>query len=86
MKPKRKAMIVVIGMILTMMILKIISGITWIQNRISEMTDELHELKTISDDIYTQGMTLVRQAEKPRETVWEDIERINREAMKGSNS
>lgn len=86
MKPKRKAMIVAIGMILTMMMLKIISGITWIQNRISEMTDELHELKAISDDIYTQGMTLVRQTEKPRETVWEDIERINREAMKGNNS
>lgn len=50
------------------------------------MTDELHELKAISDDIYTQGMTLVRQTEKPRETVWEEIERINREAMKGSNS
>ena len=62
------------------------SGISWIQNRISEMTDELHELKAISDDIYTQGKTLVRQTEKPRETVWEDIERINREAMKGSNS
>ena len=43
------------------------------------MTDELHELKAISDDIYTQGMTLVRQTEKPRETVWESIERINRE-------
>lgn len=50
------------------------------------MTDELHELKAISDDIYTQGMTLARQTEKPRETVWEDIEKINREAMKGSNS
>lgn len=86
MKPKRKAMIVAIGMILTMMILKIISGITWIQNRISEMTDELHELKAISDDIYTQGMTLVRQTEKPRETVWADIEKELREAMKGSNS
>lgn len=86
MKPKRKAMIVAIGMILTMLMLKIISGITWIQNRISEMTDELHELKAISDDIYTQGMTLVRQTEKPRETVWEDIERNLREAMKGSNS
>ena len=86
MKPKRKAMIVVIGMILTMMVLKIISGITWIQNRISEMTDELHELKAISDDIYTQGMTLVRQTEKPRETVWTDIEKELREALKGSNS
>lgn len=86
MKPKRKAMIVVIGMILTMMMLKIINGITWIQNRISEMTDELHELKAISDDIYTQGMTLVRQTEKPRETVWEEIERNLREATKGSNS
>ena len=50
------------------------------------MTDELHELKAISDDIYTQGMTLVRQTEKPRETVWEEIERNLREATKGSNS
>lgn len=49
------------------------------------MTDELHELKAISDDIYTQGMTLVHRTEKPRET-WEDIEKELREAMKGINS
>lgn len=86
MGPKMKAMIVATLMILGLVVMRIVTGISWIQDRISEMTDELHELKTISDDIYTQGMTLVRQTEKPRETVWEDIERINREAMKGSNS
>jgi len=86
MGPKMKAMIVATLMILGLVTIRIVNGISWIQNRISEMTDELHELKAISDDIYTQGMTLVRQTEKPRETVWEDIERINREAMKGSNS
>ena len=86
MGPKMKAMIVATLMILGLVVIRIVNGISWIQNRISEMTDELHELKAISDDIYTQGMTLVRQTEKPRETVWEDIERINREAMKGSNS
>ena len=86
MGPKMKAMIVATLMILGLMVMRIASGISWIQDRISEMTDELHELKAISDDIYTQGMTLVHQTEKPRETVWEDIERINREAMKGSNS
>ena len=86
MGPKMKAMIVATLMILGLVAMRIVTGISWIQDRISEMTDELHELKAISDDIYTQGMTLVRQTEKPRETVWEDIERINREAMKGSNS
>lgn len=86
MGPKMKAMIVATIMILGLVAMRIVTGISWIQNRISEMTDELHELKAISDDIYAQGMTLVRQTEKPRETVWEDIERINREAMKGSNS
>ena len=86
MGPKMKAMIVATLMILGLVVMRIVTGISWIQDRISEMTDELHELKAISDDIYTQGMTLVRQTEKPRETVWEGIERINREAMKGSNS
>lgn len=86
MGPKMKTMIVATLMILGLVVMRIVTGISWIQDRISEMTDELHELKAISDDIYTQGMTLVRQTEKPRETVWEDIERINREAMKGSNS
>lgn len=86
MGPKMKAMIVATLMILGLVVMRIVTGISWIQDRISEMTDELHELKAISDDIYTQGMTLVRQTEKPRETVWTEIERINREAMKGSNS
>lgn len=86
MGPKMKTMIVATLMILGLVVMRIVTGISWIQDRISEMTDELHELKAISDDIYTQGMTLVRQTEKPRETVWEGIERINREAMKGSNS
>lgn len=86
MGPKMKAMIVATIMILGLVAIRIVNGISWIQDRIIEMTDELHELKAISDDIYTQGMTLVRQTEKPRETVWEDIERNLREAMKGSNS
>lgn len=86
MGPKMKAMIVATLMILGLVAMRIVTGISWIQNRISEMTDELHELKAISDDIYTQGMALVRQTEKPRETVWADIEKELREAMKGSNS
>ena len=86
MGPKMKAMIVATIVILGLVAIRIVNGISWIQDRISEMTDELHELKAISDDIYTQGMTLVRQTEKPRETVWEEIERNLREAMKGSNS
>lgn len=86
MRPKMKAMIIATIMILGLVAIRIVNGISWIQNRMSEMTDELHELKAISDDIYTQGMTLVHQTEKPRETVWADIERNLREAMKGSNS
>lgn len=50
-----------IGMtIATTMILlmKIVSSITWIQNHILRMHDEYNELRRISDDIYTQGLRI----------------------------
>ena len=50
-----------IGMtIATTMILlmKIVSSITWIQNHILRMRDEYDELLRISDDIYTQGLRI----------------------------
>lgn len=50
-----------IGMtIATTMILlmKIVSSITWIQNHILRMHDEYDELRRISDDIYTQGLRI----------------------------
>lgn len=50
-----------IGMtIATTMILlmKIVSSITWIQNHILRMHDEYDELHRISDDIYTQGLRI----------------------------
>ena len=77
-----------------LMITSIVAGI---KKSVEIIDSDVKRLNEISDDIYTQGMTLVRQTEEPRETVledierlnhktlWEDIERINREAMKGSN-
>lgn len=50
-----------IGMtIATTMILlmKIVSSITWIQNHILRMHDEYDEFHRISDDIYTQGLRI----------------------------
>ena len=50
-----------IGMtIATTMILlmKIVSNITWIRNHILRMHDECNELRRISDDIYTQGLRI----------------------------
>ena len=50
-----------IGMtIATTMILlmKIVSSITWIQNHILRMHDEYDELRRISDDINTQGLRI----------------------------
>ena len=50
-----------IGMtIATTMILlmKIVSSITWIQNHILRMHDEYDELRRISDDIYAQGLRI----------------------------
>lgn len=66
-------------------LLVITSIVAGIKKRVEIIDSDVKRLNEISDDIYTQGMTIVRQTEKPRETVWEDIERINREAMKGSN-
>lgn len=65
-----------------LMITSIVAGI---KKSVEIIDSDVKRLNEISDDIYTQGMTIVRQTEEPRETVWEDIERINREAMKGSN-
>lgn len=65
-----------------LMITSIVAGI---KKSVEIIDSDVKRLNEISDDIYTQGMTLVSQTEEPRETVWEDIERINREAMKGSN-
>lgn len=66
-------------------LLTITSIVAGIKKSVEIIDSDVKRLNEISDDIYTQGMTLVRQTEEPRETVWEDIERINREAMKGSN-
>lgn len=46
--------------IATIMILlmKIVSNITWIRNHILRMHDECNELRRISDDIYTQGLRI----------------------------
>lgn len=66
-------------------LLTITSIVAGIKKSVEIIDSDVKRLNEISDDIYTQGMTLVRQTEEPRETLWEDIERINREAMKGSN-
>lgn len=66
-------------------LLAIASIVAGIKKSVEIIDSDVKRLNEISDDIYTQGMTIVRQTEEPRETVWEDIERINREAMKGSN-
>ena len=38
------------------LLMKIVSSITWIQNHILRMHDKYNELRRISDDIYTQGL------------------------------
>lgn len=40
------------------LLMKIVSSITWIQNHILRMHDEYDELRRISDDIYTQGLRI----------------------------
>lgn len=40
------------------LLMKIVSSITWIQNHILRMHDEYDELSRISDDIYTQGLRI----------------------------
>lgn len=66
-------------------LLAIASIVAGIKKSVEIIDSDVKRLNEISDDIYTQGMTLVRQTEEPRETAWEDIERNLREAMKGSN-
>lgn len=56
-----------IGMtIATTMILlmKIVSNITWIRNHILRMHDECNELRRISDDIYTQGLRITESIDE----------------------
>lgn len=66
-------------------LLVIASIVAGIKKSVEIIDSDVKRLNEISDDIYTQGMTLVRQTEEPRETVWEDIERNLRETTKGSN-
>lgn len=40
------------------LLMKIVSSITWIQNHILRMHDEYDELRRISDDIYAQGLRI----------------------------
>lgn len=40
------------------LLMKIVSSITWIQNHVLRMHDECDELRRISDDIYTQGLRI----------------------------
>ena len=40
------------------LLMKIVSSITWIQNHVLRMHDEYDELRRISDDIYTQGLRI----------------------------
>lgn len=40
------------------LLIKIVSSITWIRNHILQMHDECDELRRISDDIYTQGLRI----------------------------
>lgn len=40
------------------LLMKIVSSITWIRNHILQMHDEYDELRRISDDIYTQGLRI----------------------------
>ena len=66
-------------------LLVITSIVAGIKKSVEIIDSDVKRLNEISDDIYTQGMTLVGQTEKPRQPVWADIEREVREAMKGSN-
>ena len=66
-------------------LLAIVSIVAGIKKSVEIIDSDVKRLNEISDDIYTQGMTLVRQTEEPRETAWEDIERNLRETTKGSN-
>lgn len=40
------------------LLIKIVSSITWIRNHILQMHDKYDELRRISNDIYTQGLRI----------------------------
>lgn len=46
------------------LLMKIVSSITWIQNHILRMHDECNELRRISDDIYTQGLRITESIDE----------------------
>ena len=46
------------------LLMKIVSSITWIQNHILQMHDEYDELRRISDDIYTQGLRITESIDE----------------------
>ena len=46
------------------LLMKIVSSITWIRNHILQMHDEYDELRRISDDIYTQGLRITESIDE----------------------
>lgn len=46
------------------LLMKIVSSITWIRNHILQMHDEYDELRRISNDIYTQGLMITESINK----------------------
>ena len=46
------------------LLMKIVSNITWIRNHILRMHDEYDELRRISDDIYTQGLRITESIDE----------------------
>lgn len=46
------------------LLMKIVSSITWIRNHILQIHNEYDELRRISDDIYTQGLLITESINK----------------------
>ena len=46
------------------LLMKIVSSITWIRNHILQMHDDYDELRRISNDIYTQGLMITESINK----------------------
>ena len=46
------------------LLMKIVSRITWIGNHILQMHEEYNELRRISDDIYTQGLRITESIDE----------------------
>ena len=46
------------------LLMKIVSRITWIGNHILQMHEEYDELRRISDDIYTQGLRITESIDE----------------------